>query len=80
MNSQAKKIDPVDLSAPSNFHVINRNRRESGPTNPVLGDGENDELQRFQKIANIYERHNYIKNQIELTKQELQEDMVQVRR
>jgi hypothetical protein len=68
----------VDFSNPSNLHVINRNlRREPVSTNP--GE-ENEELKRFQKIANIYERHNYIKNQIELTKQEVQEDQVDYRR
>ena len=63
LNSQPKKIEPVDLSTPSSFNVLNRNRREQNK-----GPEDEDELQRFQKIANIYERHNYIKNQIALTK------------
>jgi len=29
----------------------------------------------MQKVVNIYERHNYIKNKIEQTKQELELDL-----
>jgi hypothetical protein len=50
-------VDPVDFSNPTSLHVINRNnRRENNATE------DNDEIKKFQKIANIYERHNYIKN------------------
>ena len=57
LHSHNKRIEPVDLSTPTSLNVINRNRRES------QGNGnDEDELKRFQKIANIYERHNYIKN------------------
>jgi hypothetical protein len=51
-----KPVDPVDFSAPTSLHVINRNRRD-----PVVEENS-EEIKRFQKIANIYERHNYIKN------------------
>jgi hypothetical protein len=51
-----KLVDPVDFSAPTSLHVINRNRRD-----PVVEENS-EEIKRFQKIANIYERHNYIKN------------------
>lgn len=53
-----------DYSTPtSSLHVLNRNG--GGRANAVEDE---DELKRFQKMANIYERHNYIKNQIEQTK------------
>lgn len=50
----------MDLGAPSGggLHVLNRNRQ--GKTGAEMED--EDELKRFQKMANIYERHNYIKN------------------
>jgi len=54
-----KKIEAVDLSGASGLHVLNRNQRKE-----AVPEGDEDELKRFQKIANIYERHNYIKNQI----------------
>ena len=50
------KKPTVDFSAPTSLHVINRNRRD-----PVVEENS-EEIKRFQKIANIYERHNYIKN------------------
>eukprot|EP00347_Sterkiella_histriomuscorum_P011557 403372003 len=55
-----------DGEASPNVHVLQRFRDK---------DGQNEELQKFQKIANIYGRHIYIKNQIEQTKKELQEDL-----
>lgn len=57
----SKRVEPVDLANPSGMHVLNRNK-------PSAAGEDADELKRFQKIANIYERHNYIKNQIEMTK------------
>jgi hypothetical protein len=65
LNRKPTGVDPVDFSAPTSLHVINRNRRDPA------AEENSEEVKRFQKIANIYERHNYIKNQIELTKQEL---------
>ncbi len=65
-----KPVDPVDFRTPTSLHVINRNNRRDPvkSSNGGGGEDENEELKKFQKIANIYERHNYIKNQIELTK------------
>lgn len=79
MQLNQNKIEPVNLTndAGSQLHVLNRNRQSKASGE---GDQDQDELKRFQKMANIYERHNYIKNQIELTKQEVQDDLKEVRR
>jgi hypothetical protein len=63
-SGQARKVDPVDLSTPTSLHVINRNHRKEAAGSMPSAENDEDELKRFQKIANIYERHNYIKNQI----------------
>lgn len=61
VNKKVNSVDPVDFSNPTSLHVINRNHRKDNNSS-VQNNEDSDEIKRFQKIANIYERHNYIKN------------------
>ena len=44
-----KQVEPVELNP--NLNALNHNRKRVE---------DEEEVKKFQKIANIYERHNYI--------------------